>query len=126
MLCVADTVQNAIKVFTRQITTELLNVSISPPFGEGQEEVLCPKCKVANVLYRPKVVKCPDQNCGLLIFRTVSEKQLSDKQIADLLTIGKTGIIKGFKSKNGKSFDAVLKFDDNFRVVFDFSEKKKK
>jgi DNA topoisomerase-3 len=42
-----------------------------------------------------------------------------------LLTKGKTGVIKGFKSKAGKSFDASLKFDENYRVTFEFSEKKK-
>jgi DNA topoisomerase-3 len=49
---------------------------------------------------------------------------LSDGQIADLLTKGKTAVIKGFKSKSGISFDAALKFDENYRVVFDFPEKK--
>ncbi|KAA6317787.1 hypothetical protein EZS27_032112, partial [termite gut metagenome] len=56
--------------------------------------------------------------------RNVSEKQLSDQQITDLLTKGKTGIVKGFKSKAGKTFDAALKFDENYRVTFDFPEKK--
>jgi DNA topoisomerase-3 len=41
-----------------------------------------------------------------------------------LLTKGKTGIIKGFKSKGGKPFDAALKFDADFQVVFDFPDKK--
>ncbi|KAA6326869.1 hypothetical protein EZS27_024076, partial [termite gut metagenome] len=42
----------------------------------------------------------------------------------DLLTKGRTGIIKGFKSKAGKPFDAALKFDENYRVTFDFPERK--
>jgi DNA topoisomerase-3 len=61
-----------------------------------------------------------------VVFRTVSEKQLSDKHITDLLTNGKTPVIKGFKSKAGKSFDAALKFDENFRTVFEFSKKQEK
>jgi DNA topoisomerase-3 len=44
----------------------------------------------------------------------------------DLLTKGKTGIIKNFKSKTGKSFDAALKFDADYQVVFDFPERKGK
>ncbi|MDR3095066.1 MAG: topoisomerase C-terminal repeat-containing protein, partial [Bacteroidales bacterium] len=85
---------------------------------------LCPKCKTAQVSIYPKVAKCSDANCGLVVFRNISEKQLSDKQITDLLANGKTGIIKGFKSKAGKPFDAALKFDENYRVTFDFGEKK--
>jgi DNA topoisomerase-3 len=48
---------------------------------------------------------------------------LSDGQITELLTKGKTAVIKGFKSKAGKTFNAALKFDENFRVGFDFIEK---
>jgi DNA topoisomerase-3 len=65
-------------------------------------------------------------NCGLTVFRSKSEKSLSDKQITDLLTKDKTGIIKGFKSRNGKSFNAALKFDADFQTVFDFAERKEK
>ena len=116
--------RQATEDYTRQITTELLNTAISSSFGGGQGEASCPKCKVAHVRFYPKVAKCTDANCGLTVFRAISEKQLSDKHISDLLTKGKTAIIKGFKSKNGKSFDAALKFDDNFRVIFDFVEQK--
>ena len=123
------TFKNAIETYTRQITTELLNTSISI---SDENTPPCPKCKAASVptvpkvLFFQKVVKCPDQSCGFVIFRTISEKSLSDKQITDLLTNGKTSVIKGFKSRNNKLFDATLKFDENFRVVFDFSEKKDK
>jgi DNA topoisomerase-3 len=85
---------------------------------------LCPKCKTAQVRFYPKVAKCADEQCGLVVFRNISEKQLSDGQITDLLTKGKTAVIKGFKSKAGKSFDAALKIDENYRVTYDFSEKK--
>ena len=52
--------------------------------------------------------------------------QLTDKQITELVTTGKTGLIKGFKSKNGKVFDASLAFDEQFNVTFVFPEKKGK
>ena len=64
--------------------------------GEAGEAILCPKCKTAHVNIFQKVVKCSDANCGLLIFSNMSEKYLSDKQIMDLLTSGKTSVIKGF------------------------------
>jgi len=32
-------------------------------------------------------------------------------------------LIKGFKSKAGKSFDASLTFDEQFNVIFVFPEK---
>jgi DNA topoisomerase-3 len=117
-----ETFSKAIEVYTRQITAELLETKIA---AADENTCLCPKCKTAHVRFYPKVVKCTDANCGLVIFRNISEKQLSDSQITDLLTKGKTAVIKGFRSKVGKAFNAVLKFDENYRVIFDFAEKSK-
>ena len=122
----ALTFKKMIEIYAEQTTAELLASAISPSFGGGQGEALCPKCKSAKVRFYPKVAKCTDQNCGLVVFRNISEKQLSDKQIANLLASGKTSVIKGFKSKSGKAFDASLKFDENFKVLFEFPEKKGK
>jgi hypothetical protein len=33
------------------------------------------------IRFYPKVAKCPDESCGLVVFRSASEKQLSDGQI---------------------------------------------
>jgi DNA topoisomerase-3 len=92
--------------------------------ANDENTCLCPKCKTARVRFYPRVAKCTDANCGLVVFRNVSEKQLSDGQIADLLTRGKTAVIKNFKNKAGKTFDAALKFDENYRVTYDFPGKK--
>lgn len=118
-----NTFRQATEVYTRQITTELLNTSIAIMDNNACD---CPKCKSGKVIFYPKVVKCNNANCGLMVFRNRSEKELSDKQITDLLIMGKTAVIKGFKSKGGKSFDAALKFDTDYTVVFDFPEKKGK
>ena len=48
------------------------------------------------------------------------EKQLTDSQIADLVTKGKTSLIKGFRSREGKPFDAYLTFDKDFHTVYGF------
>ena len=44
----------------------------------------------------------------------------TDSQIADLVTKGKTSLIKGFRSREGKPFDAYLTFDKDFRTVYGF------
>jgi DNA topoisomerase-3 len=118
-----ETFGKAIEVYTRQITAELLETKIAVT---DDSACICPKCKTANVRFYPKVAKCTDPNCGLVVFRSISEKDLTDKQILELLTKGKTAVINGFKSKAGKVFAAALKFDENYRVIFDFSEKTKK
>ena len=118
-----DTFRQATEIYTRQITEELLNAKISVSDGAN---CACPKCKTGKVVFFPKVAKCMREGCGLVVFRNKSDKQLTDKQITDLLTTGKTSIIKGFKSKPGKLFDAALVFDAEYKVVFDFPEKKGK
>jgi DNA topoisomerase-3 len=67
------------------------------------------------------VTKCNDTSCNLVIFKTICGKKLTEQQVVELVQKGKTGIIKGFKGKHGKSFEAALRFDDDFKVSFEFS-----
>ena len=117
----ADTFRKGIEVYAAQITAELLSVQLS--FASG-ETCPCPKCGSGRILFYPKVAKCSNVDCTLTIFRNKCDKQLSDKQIIELVTKRKTGLIKGFKGKNGKAFDASLVLDEQFNVGFSFPEKK--
>lgn len=118
-----DTFRKGIVVYANQITAELLDVQLS---FASPGDCSCPKCKTGRILFYPKVAKCSNVDCSVTIFRNKSEKQLTDKQITELVTTGKTGLIKGFKSKSGKVFDASLAFDEQFNVTFVFPEKKGK
>lgn len=118
-----DTFHKSTEVHASQITSELLGVQLTL---STQQDLSCPKCGIGRILLYPKVAKCNNADCGLVIFRNKSDKQLSDKQVTELVTAKKTGLIKGFKSKAGKSFDASLTFDEQFNVVFVFPEKKGK
>ena len=119
----ADTFRKGIEVYAAQITAELLSVQLS--FASG-ETCPCPKCGNGRILFYPKVAKCSNVDCTLTIFRNKCDKQLTDKQIVELVTKRKTGLIKGFKGKNGKAFDASLVLDGQFNVAFSFPEKKEK
>ena len=119
----ADTFRKGIEVYAAQITAELLSVQLSIANGETCS---CPKCNNGRILFYPKVAKCSNVDCTLTIFRNKCDKQLSDKQIVELATKRKTGLIKGFKGKNGKAFDASLVLDGEFNVAFSFPEKKGK
>ena len=119
----ADTFRKGIEVYATQITAELLSVQLSVATGETCP---CPKCGSGRILFYPKVAKCSNVDCTLTIFRNKCDKQLSDKQIVELATKRKTGLIKGFKGKNGKAFDASLVLDEQFNVGFSFPEKKAK
>ena len=118
-----DTFHKSTEVHASQITSELLGVQFTL---STQQDLTCPKCGTGRILLYPKVAKCDNTDCGLVIFRNKSDKQLTDKQVTELITAKKTGVIKGFKSKAGKPFDASLAFDDQFNVVFVFPEKQGK
>ena len=119
----ANTFRKGIEVYAGQITAELLSVHLSIA---GEETCPCPKCGNGRILFYPKVAKCSNVDCTLTIFRSKCDKQLTDKQIVELVTKRKTGLIKGFKGKNGKAFDASLVLDGQFNVAFSFPEKKGK
>ena len=113
--------KKGIEVYTSQITEELLASEIE------QEEIqvsTCPKCKGQSIRTYPKVAKCINAECALTVFRNICGKTLTDSQLSDLLSKGKTSLIKGLKSKAGKQFDASLMFDDEYRIVLDFTKKK--
>ena len=77
------------------------------------------------MVFYPKVVKCKDENCGLTVFRSIAKKELTDGQLNDLLMNGKTALIKGFvSSKTGNTFDAIVKFDADYKTVFEFPPRK--
>lgn len=118
-----DTFHKSTEVYASQITSELLGMQLTL---KTQLDLICPKCETGKIMLYPKVAKCDNTDCGLIVFRNKSDKQLSDKQVMELVTAKKTGLIKGFKSKARKSFDASLVFDDQFNVVFVFPEKKGK
>ena len=112
-----DTFRKGIEVYAAQITGELLQVQVSVADGE---RIPCPKCQSGRILFYPKVAKCSNVDCPLTVFRNKGERQLTDHQLTDLVTKGKTSLIKGFKSKEGKSFDACVTFDKDFRTVYEF------
>lgn len=113
---------NAIDGYVVESTKELLNTKV-----ENMEEngLQCPKCKQNNLRAYEKITKCSDSECDFKVFHTICGKKITGNQVKDLIEKGKTGIIKGFVGKSGKSFDAYLKLTENFEVKFEFPEKKK-
>ena len=118
----ADTFRKEIEVYTREITSELL--SCDKLFARKDSGCKCPKCGTGTMQFYGKVVRCDNAECGLPVFRLKANRTLSDEEIKDLLTEGHTKLLKGFKSKQGKSFDATIAFDGEFNTTFVFPEKK--
>lgn len=117
----SGTFRRGIEAYAVQITEELLQVQV--PSAEG-ERIPCPKCRSGRILFYPKVAKCSNVDCPFTVFRDKGGKRLSDRQITDLVVKGKTELVKGFKSKEDKSFDARLVLDKDFRIGYEFPPRK--
>lgn len=86
-------------------------------FAAETSSIPCPKC--SKMLAKGKFsYNC---NCGFKVPCVVANKELSEKEVKELLT-GHTSLIKGFKSKAGKSFDACLNWDGT-NASFEFPKK---
>ena len=118
----ADTFRKKIEAYTREITSELL--SCDKLFARRDSGCKCPKCGTGSMQFYGKVVRCDNAECGLPVFRLKANRTLSDDEIKDLLTDGHTKLLKGFKSKQGKSFDAVVAFDGDYNTTLVFPERK--
>ncbi len=117
----AATFHQGIEVYTSQITAELLSAKIEG--GGSRTGANCPRCGQPVVFY-PKVAKCQNPDCALMVFRTIAGKELSDTQLTDLFGKGKTALIRGFKKSAGGTFDAAVAFDSEFKTKFDFPNNK--
>lgn len=119
----ADAFHRDMEAYATSITRELLDMSIAK---EKQPELNCPKCKSRSLLIWNKVVKCPNEGCGWLLFRTMCGVPLSIADIESLVTKGKTNLIKGMKSNSGDKFNAYIVMNDKGETSFEFEKRRPK
>ena len=89
----------------------------------------CPKCKKGH-LRRPNgkdFYGCDQyrEGCSFSVNVIIAKKKLTDRQIETLVSKGKTALIKGFTSNQGKPFDAFLVCSEatEWRTKFQFESK---
>ncbi len=86
----------------------------------------CPKCKEGDIVENKIGYGCTKykEGCKFFINKEICKKKISEAQVKKLVKSGKTDVMKGFKSKEQKEFDAALKLDENYMVKFDFTKNK--
>ncbi|MDP9424734.1 MAG: DNA topoisomerase, partial [Actinomycetota bacterium] len=84
----------------------------------------CPKCG-SPVVESKKAYGCSawKTGCSFAIWKTVSGKRVSAAQAKQLLESGRTGQLKGFKSKAGRPYSAALVLDAEHKVKLEFGER---
>ena len=113
----AETFMQSIRDYTGKVTDEILRLNFPAMEKKG---FTCPKCKTGKIIIRSKVARCDHDGCGLLVFRRILNKELTDSHLEQLFSSGSTRLIKGFKGKKGVPFDAAITFDAEYNPVFSF------
>ena len=107
----APTFHRGIEVFASQIAKELLEARIDG----AESDTACPRCGRPVVFY-PKLAKCQNPDCGLTVWRTVARKELTDKQLAELLTKRQNRNDPGIRQKRRRDVLRGLTLDDQFKT----------
>ena len=89
--------------------------------------ITCPKCGQGDIIEGRRGYGCNRfrEGCDFVVWKEISGKQLTEKQIHALIRKGKTRLIKGFNGRSGKKFDARLLLDEQRKVVFEFPTSKR-
>lgn len=112
-----------INSYVGTICEELLSLA---PKQKSYPTYRCPKCGTESVGIYAKVAKCRNEGCNFHVFREVCGTLLTEDYIRDLLTTGRTPILKGLTSKAGKKFNARLVLNEDYTTSFEFENRKGK
>ena len=112
-----------INSYVGTICKELLSLA---PKQKSYPTYRCPKCSNESVGIYAKVAKCRNEGCNFHVFREVCGTLLTEDYIRDLLTTGRTPILKGLTSKAGKEFNARLVLNEDYTTSFEFESRKGK
>ena len=119
----SDKFSQGINSYVGTICEELLSLT---PEQKSYPVYRCPKCGQQSVGIYAKVAKCRHETCGFHVFREVCGIHLSEDNIRDLISSGRTPILKGLTSKAGKKFNARLALKDDYTTTFEFEQNKKR
>ena len=119
----SDKFAQGINSYVGTICEELLSLSSEQ---KSYPVYRCPKCGQQSVGIYAKVAKCRHEDCDFHIFREVCGTLLTENYIRDLLTTGRTPILKGLTSKAGKKFNARLVLNEDYTTSFEFESRKGK
>ena len=119
----SDKFAQGINSYVGTICEELLSLSSEQ---KSYPVYRCPKCGQQSVGIYAKVAKCRHETCGFHVFREVCSILLSEDNIRDLISSGRTPILKGLTSKAGKNFNARLVLKDDYTTTFEFEQNKKR
>ena len=120
----AEKFAKGINSYVGTICEELL--ALSPQVQKSYPTYRCPKCGQQSVGIYAKVAKCRNEGCDFHVFREICGTLLTEDNIRDLITTGRTPVLNGLTSKADKKFNARLVLNEEYTTSFVFENKKGK
>lgn len=101
------------------VKTEVTSIaSLNSSELKQTSNLACPKCGAPNLEKSYAKLDCPNKDFSL--WTKIAGKQLTEKQISELLSNKKCFVSGMVSKKSGKAFDAWVKIDDIGSTSFDF------
>ena len=116
-----------IRTMTETIVEKAKNhESDTIPGDFGTLESPCPKCGAGKVRETYKTFQCSQYpSCHFSLWKITAGRQFEAREIEELLAKKTIGPLQGFRSKQGRSFTAIIKLTDEFKIEFDFGNQEK-
>ena len=129
-----ETIQIRDKDLTQQLAAQISQFTGKGARGLGARRKLNAKCPVCggDIVTTPFGYGCDryqkDGSGCRFVIGSVAGRDLTDEEVIDLLSKGRTQVLSGFTAKNKKKFQAALVLqkdeDGKINISFDFSENK--
>ena len=116
---------NEIKAFAKKIIHNINTTEKQAPYIPKNPLGNCPTCKTGLVAESKKAYGCSNwksTGCKFVIWKEIAGKKITEAMAKKLLKTGNTQVLKGFKSRAGKEFEAALEVKDG-KVTFIFPPK---
>lgn len=114
----------AMRAYAVRTGEEIADVCAAPHTIQ-QTPYICPRCRLGKVTFYRRMAGCSYSRCKMTLSRQVCGKRLTIKQLTALFKTGRSTLVRGFKDKQGKTFDAQIVFDSNGNIHFNDAKGKK-
>ncbi len=113
-----------IRTFTREIVEKAKSFEGESIDGNFQDlGVVCPKCGSQGFKESFKAFECKAEGCGAIVWKNMAGRQFEREEVEQLLSQGSVGPLEGFRSKLGRPFAAIVRFDKGEgKQSFDFGD----
>ncbi|MGC3988273.1 MAG: DNA topoisomerase [Chthoniobacteraceae bacterium] len=125
-----DEFMQQIRGLTNDLVAKVKSFTGTDIQGDYQPlEVKCPKCAGGPFKEDYRTFECA--SCGLRVWKKLADREFEREEVKTLLSEGRVGPLSGFRSKMGRTFDAVVTIGEveneekggkEWRVTFEFDK----